>query len=62
VIRELIQDDATESSIADELERLLHDEPYRGAMLQAYDHLYSTLDTGSASENAARLMIKYLKG
>lgn len=60
VIRELIQDDATEASIASELEKLLKDIPYRDSMLAAYDRIYKILDTGSASENTARLMVKYL--
>lgn len=61
VIRELIQDDATETSIANELDKLLNDIPYRTAMLSSYDRIYRILDTGSASENAARLMVNYLR-
>ncbi len=61
VIRELIQEAATEMSIANELEKLLRDVPYRDAMLTAYDRIYKILDTGSASENTARLMIDYLR-
>ena len=61
VIRELIQEDATAEGISTELSDLLLNEAYRKIMLNEYVDIYKTLDTGSASENAARLMVGYLR-
>jgi len=61
VIRELIQEDANVTDLAAELGRLVRNERYRSNMIAEYDKLYQVLDTGSASENAARLMIGYLR-
>jgi lipid-A-disaccharide synthase len=61
VIRELIQDNANPKEIADELTRLVSDEIYRRKILNEYNAIYKMLDIGSASDNAARLMLKYLK-
>lgn len=60
VVKELIQQDATLEEVDNELSSLLYDHSYRSAILTAYDSIYQTLDTGSASENAARLMLNYL--
>ena len=60
VIRELIQDEATVEMISIELKRLVDDSAYRTRMLNEYNKLYTMLDTGSASDNTARLMLKYL--
>ena len=61
VIKELIQHDANVNAIGDELKQLLADGKYRHEMLANYDQIIKTLDIGSASENAARLMVQYLK-
>ncbi len=61
VIKELIQKNATVSCISDELIKLVQDATYRNEILLEYDKIYRILDTGSASENTARLMIKYLR-
>jgi lipid-A-disaccharide synthase len=61
VIRELIQEDANVIDLSAELSRLVEDEAYRATMVGEYNKLYQVLDTGSASDNAARLMIGYLK-
>jgi lipid-A-disaccharide synthase len=61
VIRELIQEDASVESIAGELKQLLALGKYRDDMLAAFREIYATLDTGSASANAARLMTGYLR-
>lgn len=61
VIRELIQEDASVIAITNELEQLILPGSYRDHMLVAYDELHKLLDTGSASENAARLIIGYLQ-
>ena len=62
VVREMIQSEANPESIAQELNRILVDTNYRAKILEGYDQIINTLDTGSASENAARLMSGYLKG
>ena len=62
VVKELIQKDATPAKISAELKALLSDGAYRNDMLAEYDDIIKLLDTGSASENAARLMIQYLRG
>ncbi len=60
VIRELIQNEASVDAISNELKNLVLDDSYRKKLLGEYDNLYRVLDTGSASENAARLMVQYL--
>ena len=60
VVRELIQDDANVDTITNELKALLANGNYRKQMLADYDAIIRRLDTGSASENAARLMVGYL--
>ncbi|MBY0436054.1 MAG: lipid-A-disaccharide synthase, partial [Cyclobacteriaceae bacterium] len=60
LIQELIQEEASEEKISGELQRLLHDSAYRNIILQGYEEIYKTLNTGSASKNAARLMNQYL--
>ncbi len=62
VIKELIQKEATPKAIDVELKKLLSDVYYRKAMIDEYNAIYKTLDIGSASENAARLMVGYLRG
>ena len=61
VVKELIQQDATVEALRGELLRLIEAGEYRDNILQEYDKLYRSLDIGSASENTARLMLKYLK-
>ncbi len=61
-IRELIQKDATAENVIAEIRRLAYDSYYRDKILKDYNKLLDILDTGSASENAARLMVGYLRG
>lgn len=61
VIRELLQEKATVSNVRAELQNLLAAGRHRNKMLEAYDDLFQKLDIGSASANAARLMVDYLK-
>lgn len=61
VVKELIQQDATVEALKVELLRLTEAGEYRNNMLAEYDKLYRSLDIGSASENTASLMLKYLK-
>lgn len=61
VIKELIQGNASESKVNVELNKLLHGKR-REEVLDGYKEVQQRLDVGgSASENAARLMIRYLK-
>ncbi|MGE0587416.1 MAG: lipid-A-disaccharide synthase [Cyclobacteriaceae bacterium] len=61
-IRELLQKEAKPINVIVELRRLVEDGYYRDRIAKDYEELLSILDTGSASENAARLMVGYLKG
>jgi len=61
VIHELIQNDASLDAISNELKSLVKDDSYRKRIFDSYDDLYRKLDTGSASENTAKLIIKYLR-
>lgn len=61
VIKELIQHQANVDEIGKELKQLLAEGDYRQKMLENYDQIIKTLDIGSASDNAARLMVQYLK-
>jgi lipid-A-disaccharide synthase len=60
VVRELIHDKANAIDLDKELQRLLDVESYREQMLSEYDRIYNTLDIGSASQNTAELMLRYL--
>ena len=60
-IRELIQKESTTENVIVELRRLVSDKYYRDRLISDYNHLLEILDTGSASENAARLMVGYLR-
>ncbi|MEO7989183.1 MAG: lipid-A-disaccharide synthase [Chryseolinea sp.] len=61
VVKEMIQQDANVEDVSAELKLLLENQTYRQGILNSYDNLIKILDTGSASENAATLMVKYLK-
>ena len=60
VVKELIQDKAKSDLIASEVQDMLYNAGYRQQMLDDYDKIISILDTGSASENSAKLMVGYL--
>jgi lipid-A-disaccharide synthase len=59
-VKEMIQDDASPEKVSQELSKILDDQDYRNSILRDYDTIIRILDTGSASENAARLMLQYL--
>jgi lipid-A-disaccharide synthase len=59
VVRELIQNDLNEENLAKELAALVSGTK-RDVVLKEYDQIYKTLDIGSASENAGKLMVQYL--
>lgn len=60
VVKEMIQSEANPITVAIELKRLLVSKEYRQEILDGYKQVMEALDTGSASENAARLMVGYL--
>lgn len=60
VVTELIQKEANDKRLVMELKQVTENKVKREAMQQDYQAIYRTLDIGSASENAARLMYKYL--
>lgn len=62
VVKELIQDEANVTKISEALQHLMPDGDQRNQMLADYDDIVRILDTGSASENAARLMVDGLSG
>ena len=62
VVKELIQEDASAEKVSHELSQILENQNYRNKMLNDYDSIIRMLDTGSASENTARLMLQYGKG
>lgn len=62
VVKELIQEKANADAISNELRALTADGHYRKEMLAGYNEIIKKLDTGSASENVAKLMVGYLKG
>ena len=61
IVKEMLQSEADPESVSQELNRILTDTTYRDKMLEGYEQIIQALDTGSASENAARLMLGYLK-
>jgi lipid-A-disaccharide synthase len=61
VVKELIQKDASEEKVSSELKQVMEYSDYRNSILKGYDEIFKVLDTGSASENTASLMIEYLQ-
>lgn len=60
VVKEMIQAIASTQNVSQELNQILNDESYRNEILNGYDRIINILDTGSASNNAAKMMVKYL--
>lgn len=61
VVTELIQDEANEHTIAAEVNKMLHNSAVREAIFKGYEAIYKLLNTGSASQKAAELIVKYLQ-
>jgi lipid-A-disaccharide synthase len=61
VIKELIQSDASKENVTSELKKILEEKIYHEEIIKGYDQIIKVLDTGSASENTARLMMGYLQ-
>jgi len=53
VIKECVANDFTVDKVAEEVERLLHDEAYKNEMLASYEHLVSLLGNQPAAATAA---------
>jgi lipid-A-disaccharide synthase len=60
VVKEMIQHTASNELVGAELLKLLDDASYNNSMKMEYERLYTLLDTGSASENTARLITQHL--
>jgi lipid-A-disaccharide synthase len=60
VVKELIQQDCTPSTIAAEVDLLLNDKNYRENMLSNYNKLYEKMGSPGASAKTATLILKYL--
>jgi lipid-A-disaccharide synthase len=60
IVKELIQEQANVEAVSKALSELI-DGPARDQMMQGYEAIIQLLDTGSASDNTARLMTSYLK-
>ncbi|MBX2969777.1 MAG: lipid-A-disaccharide synthase [Cyclobacteriaceae bacterium] len=61
VVKEMIQKRANAIDVSAELKQILNDDLYRNKMIAGYKEIWKTLDTGSASENTATLMLHYLQ-
>lgn len=60
VVKELIQSHANPEEVSKELSDILTNTNHRNQILSSYETIYKTLNTGSASQNTARLIHKYL--
>lgn len=61
LVKEFIQSDVTAARLYSEINLLVAEGPYRDDILKGYDEIMTELDTGSASENTARLMVGFLR-
>ena len=62
VVRELVADTFTVDNIRRELDAILPGSPARDVMLRGYDEVSRRLGTSVASDNAAQLIVKALRG
>lgn len=61
IVRELIQHDVTAENLADEIERLLHDEHYRSTAINELARVKELLGEGGGSKNMADLALEMLE-
>ena len=61
VVKEMIQTEASTENVSAELNRIVTEKSYQDKILAGYEEIIEVLDTGSASENAARLMGEHLR-
>lgn len=62
VVKELVQYKLTPASLKAELDRILHDQHYRQAMLENYDQLFERIGPPGVSERIAARMVDLLTG
>lgn len=62
LVKELIQHDFTVKNISDELNKLLHDETYRGKIKEGYSKVEQRLGGEGASARVAKLVVNDAKG
>ncbi len=58
VVREFLQDEMTLGNVVEELERLLHDGPYRDSMLRAFTELRNSLEGRDAAKRTAEFIVE----
>jgi lipid-A-disaccharide synthase len=61
LVKELIQNDFNHTNLSQEVKALITDDNYRTEMIKGYNEIEQLLDIGSASNNTANLIVKYLK-
>ncbi|NDV47021.1 lipid-A-disaccharide synthase [Paludibacter sp. 221] len=61
VVKELVAHQFTAANVTFELELILRNENYRQTMLNNYSQIRKTLGKPGAAENAAKLIVKYLR-
>lgn len=61
VVKEMIQQKANAADVLAELNLILTNKQYQEKILEGYKEIRRALDTGSASENTATLMLHYLQ-
>ncbi len=61
VVKELIQQEMNSQVVATELKKIVDDSPERQEMLSEYKKLRATMGNEKASQNTARLIVKYLQ-
>ena len=61
VVKEMIQQKANGKDVSAELNMILENDQYREKMMNGYKEIRDFLDTGSASENTAIMMLEYLQ-
>ncbi len=61
IVRELIQDAVTPDNLAEEIQRLLNDQPYRQACLQGLAEVRTLLGEGGGSQRMAELALDMLE-
>jgi lipid-A-disaccharide synthase len=61
VVKELIQDELNPKNISGELKKLLFDKVYRQQQLNGYAEIKAKLGTANTAEQAAKLMVGYMK-
>jgi lipid-A-disaccharide synthase len=61
-VKEFLQQQCSSNNIRKELDRILNDTGYKKQILDSYEELHQKLGGPGASERAAKLMYRKLKG